>query len=329
MKTMKWLIRREFWEHKGAFFWAPVVLAGVMIFFMVVTLGISNNVSKFNFSFSQPGQDEASTSQTVHIGGDIPHEMIEKMAHTIGGNYMWFSMPIFVMVAFIIFFYCLNALYDERRDRSILFWKSLPVSDSVTVLSKTVMALVVVPLITIAVAFLASFLALLMGCVALTFKGVNVFGPVFSSPAVYLAPFEVLGVLPIYWLWALPTIGWLLMVSSWARSKVFLWAAGVPALSMVLFVWADKMFGFGMDIGWYMKNIVARLLFSVMPGGWMHIAINQEGQAIVLGHEGVDTAKLLQQSWLAFGSPELWVGAVAGVIMIGVAVYMRRWREEN
>jgi len=25
MKTFYWLVKREFWEHKGGFFWAPVI----------------------------------------------------------------------------------------------------------------------------------------------------------------------------------------------------------------------------------------------------------------------------------------------------------------
>jgi ABC-2 type transport system permease protein len=329
MKTMKWLIRREFWEHKGAFLWAPLALSGVMIFFLFITLAIGNNLKNVDFNYVHNGQDGAPATQAVHIGGDVSQAFIEKMAHIVGDNYMWFSTPIFIMAALIIFFYCLNALYDERRDRSILFWKSLPISDSMTVVSKIAMALVGVPLITIGVAFLTSLLGLLMGCIALSIRGINVFGLVFTTPAVYLAPFEILGVLPVYLLWALPTVGWLLMVSCWARSKVFLWAVGIPLLSIVLLLWAEKMFRFGLDIGWYTKNIVARLLFSVVPGGWMHIAMNGEDQALNLGHGGMDLTKLLEQSWTALGNIELWVGAVAGVIMIGIAIYLRRWREEN
>src|SRR3546814_20822192 len=50
---------------------------------------------------------------------------------------MYSAMGLLVVVlGFVVFFYCLGALYDDRRDRSILFWKSLPVSDASTVLSK-------------------------------------------------------------------------------------------------------------------------------------------------------------------------------------------------
>ena len=55
------------------------------------------------------------------------------------------------MLGFVVFFYCLGSLYDERKDRSVLFWKSLPVSDRDTVLSKALSALVVAPTLAIAV----------------------------------------------------------------------------------------------------------------------------------------------------------------------------------
>jgi ABC-2 type transport system permease protein len=79
------------------------------------------------------------------------------------GMYIAAGSPLFIMHAGVVFFYCLGALYDERRDRSILFWKSLPVSDAMTVLSKAVTALCVAPLITIALATVASLALLLLG----------------------------------------------------------------------------------------------------------------------------------------------------------------------
>ena len=328
--TLKWLIQREFWEHKGAFVWAPVILSGVMIFFLFLTLGIGNNLQNFELHVAQQGADADQTAaETVHIGGTVPVTLIEKGAVTVGNNYMWFSAPIFMMLAFVIFFYCLNTLYDERRDRSILFWKSLPISDTMTVASKVAVAMVAVPLVTVAIGFITSLVALLMGCIALSMRGINIFSLVFTTPAVYLAPFEVLGMLPLYLLWALPTIGWLLMVSSWARSKVFLWAVGVPVLSIVLLGWAEKMFGFGWDVSWYVKNIVGRLLLSVFPGGWLHVAVGDSGRAFSMQHSGMELGSLFQNSWLALRTFELWAGVVAGIIMICVAVFMRRWREDN
>jgi ABC-2 type transport system permease protein len=317
LHTLRWLIQREFWEHKGAFLWAPLIFGTVMSVFCFMTLVLGVNNVQFNH-----------ISFNVANGGSLDNDFVSKMVHTISNGYLFISAPIFFMLSFVVFFYCLNGLYDDRRDRSILFWKSLPISDRMTVLSKLAMATIVAPLITTAIAVVTSLLILLMGCIALAIKGVNLFGMLLSSQALYLAPIEVVGMLPVYLLWALPTIGWLLMVSSWARSKVFLWAVGVPALSAVFLLWASKMFGLGWDIGWYVKNIVGRLLLSVFPGGWMHMAESGPDQSLTLQQGGVVLSDVFTHSWEILGNADIWVGAVAGAAMICVAIYMRRWREE-
>jgi ABC-2 type transport system permease protein len=81
---------------------------------------------------------------------------------------------VLIITAFIVgLFYCLDALYGERRDRSILFWKSLPVSDLTTVLSKATIALVVLPLVTFAVIVATQFVMLLWTSVLLISHGMS------------------------------------------------------------------------------------------------------------------------------------------------------------
>jgi len=321
LHTMRWLIQREFWEHKGAFLWAPLILGAAMTLFCLLTLVLGFAANNVQINLISDG-----VARSAHLNQEFTTQMI----NTMSNGYLWVAAPIFIMLSFIVFFYCLFGLYDERRDRSILFWKSLPVSDSLTVLSKLATAVIVAPLITIAVAIVTSLLVLLMGCVTLAIKGINVFGPVFSSPELYFAPFELVGLLPVYLFWALPTIGWLLMVSSWARSKVFLWAVGVPVLSVVLIGWATKMFGFGWDIGWYAKHIVGRLLLGVFPGGLVHVnnSVDGHGQSFSMNQSGMAMSEIFTHSWSLLGDVETWLSVVAGAIMIYVAITMRRWREE-
>ncbi len=325
MKTMKWLLKREFWEHKGAFFWAPIVAAGVMFIFLLVTLGLGTTLSHFDFSYSENGDAKQSVSSAVHTFGPLA----DKFAQGIGDSYMLFGAPLFAILGFVVFFYCLNSLYDERRDRSILFWKSLPISDRDTVLSKLITALVLTPIIFIVIAFALSFAALLMTCVAFSIKGMNVFGVVLSSPELYLSPIKLAAMLPIHALWALPTVGWLLMVSAWARSKVFLWAVGVPVLSIVLVWWSNGILGFGWNANWYARTIVGRLLLSVFPGGWSSAAAHEAGGAMQMGDEhSVGMSHLFRESISLLQGPNLWLGAIAGVAMIVAAIYLRRWRED-
>ncbi|HJV01430.1 MAG TPA: hypothetical protein VJ752_12855 [Burkholderiaceae bacterium] len=311
MNTMKWLIRREFWEHKGMLLWAPLAAAALIALLAGTALLLGHN-----FTYEVNG-----------VGGPIGDIVVEGHARTgmaaaMTRHYMAAALPLFMMLGVLVFFYCLGALHDERRDRSILFWKSLPVSDRATVLSKVALALVVAPLIVIAIGTVESLLLLLAACGMLLIHGSNLFGEVLATPDLYLAPLRVVSLLPVYMLWALPTVGWLLMVSSMARSKVFLWAVGGPLLAAMLMGWADKVLHLGVNSAWFMHTIVARILLGVAPGSWF-LFTNLEDHQLMRGDSVVSS------SWASLGQPGLWIGAAAGVAMIAVAVWMRRRREEG
>ncbi|MGZ8304721.1 MAG: hypothetical protein ACXW2U_19610, partial [Telluria sp.] len=242
-------------------------------------------------------------------------------------GYLAASAPLFVMLSVIVFFYCLSAMFEERRDRSILFWKSLPVSDQQTVLSKVVIAMCVAPLITIAVATFASVLILLLTCAALAFRGINLFGVVLSTPQVYLAPLQIVGLLPVYALWALPTVGWLLMVSAWAKSKVFLWAVGTPVIAIIIVKWANTLMGVGINADWFIQNVVARGLLGLVPGAWF--GFEQISPVLLTAGRQIDTTSVFLQSWMTLAGPSVWVGAIAGAAMIFAAMRLRRWKDEG
>ncbi|HEU4846187.1 MAG TPA: hypothetical protein VFT05_18105, partial [Burkholderiaceae bacterium] len=200
--------------------------------------------------------------------------------------------------------------------------KSLPVSDRATVLSKVALALVVAPLIVIAIGTVQSLLLLLAGCAMLLIHGTNMFSAVLASPDLYLAPLRVVALLPVYMLWALPTVGWLLMVSSMARSKVFLWAVGGPLLVAMLVGWADKVLHLGLDSAWFMHAIVARILLGAAPGSWFLFTDLDDRNLM-------HSDNVFGASWATLGNVSLWAGVAAGAAMIAVAVWMRRRREEG
>ena len=261
----------------------------------------------------------------------MPPEMRASIVQVAGNSYLASAAPLFIMLSFTLFFYCLSALYDERRDRSVLFWKSLPMSDQMTVLSKVLTAAVVAPVITIVTALAMSLTLLVLLGLLLAVNGVNLFGALLMTPALYLAPLLILGMLPVYILWALPTIGWLLMVSSWARSKVFLWAIGVPAITLVIIKWVDYLVtgnqGMNSGLTWLAKEIVNRGLGGLVPGIWF--AFSDHTVAMRPGEHGVELGTVFQQSWLTLAAPGVWIGAAVGVAMIFVAIRMRRWRDEG
>jgi ABC-2 type transport system permease protein len=319
MNKFTWLLKREFWEHKGAFFWTPIVVGSVMIFFIAVSLVLALSGLKGGMQIN--GVDVSSLANVMSAS-----DKAEFVARFTAG-YPVFAMPIFIALAFCIFFFCLGALFDERKDRSVLFWKSLPLSDSATVLSKVAMALLVAPLIALAAAIATSILLVLFICLGAAFAGVNIFSEVLSSSATYLAPLQFVGMLPIYALWALPTVGWLLMVSAWARSKPFLWAVGVPVMAGILATWLTKMLGIGWNIAWFWKHVVGRLLGSVLPGGWLEPAMRSRGD--MSANLEPTLGNTLVQSWQVLGNANIWIGVAVGAAMIYAAIRLRRWRDEG
>jgi ABC-2 type transport system permease protein len=323
--TLQWLIRREIWEHKGMLTWVPLVLAALMIL-AVLAVALTGT----NGTIHVDGVTTSLSGKTVQLG----ERQLRQLADGIAVAAPISALPLYLSLAFMVFFYSLGALYDERRDRSILFWKSLPVSDTATVLSKAALALVGIPLLIIVVELVTSLILVTIGMAALAFKGINVFPMVLSQPQFWLGPLKVLSLLPVYALWALPTVGWLLLVSAWARGKVFLWAVGVPVMAMILLAWAEKGLRQAVDTGWLIEKFISRLLIGVMPGTWlmaggvkerardMDIAANTGGPSSAFD-------LIYHSSWAAVATAEMLAGAVAGIAMIAGAIWLRRRREEG
>ena len=319
MNTYKWLLKREFWEHKGGFFWTPAVVGALM------TLGTAASVIAGLAMKSKHGM-QINGQQVTNLGAVVSPEQQAQAVDAISNAWMVPSALLFGVMSIVVFFYCLGCLFDERKDRSVLFWKSLPVSDTETVLSKVAMALVGAPLLTLAFGFITSALVLLITLAAAGASGLNLAG-VFDTAATYTAPFEFAAVIPVYLVWALPTVGWLMMVSAWARTKVFLWAVGAPVLIGVLISWFNAMFDFNWNVEWFWQNIVARGLLSMVPGAWFGFVDPHGGMQVEHGH--IDFSFMVAQSYRTLASANAWIGAVLGAAMIFVAARIRRWKDEG
>lgn len=157
------------------------------------------------------------------------------------------------------------------------------------------------------------------------FHGVNpidvVWGP--AEPLTLWA--KMLVMVPVNALWALPAIGWLLLASSFARSKPFVWAVLVPVMVGVLITWIDMFQGIKVPDTWFWTHVVGRILGSLVPGSW--VWSRDLGTVIEFNDQG--PVELLRWDVIAntLASIELWIGAAAGVAMVAGAVYYRRWRE--
>jgi ABC-2 type transport system permease protein len=329
MNTFKWLLKREYWEHRGGFFWAPLVTGGIFLLLSIMAIIAGESVrrsAEHENGLQMNGVELSQLTKTLS-----PKEMAELGGGLDLGTLAASAWP-FMVLAFVVFFYCLGALYDDRKDRSILFWKSLPLSDGQTVLSKLASALVVAPVIATAAAVLTAFGFLVILSAYAGLHGGNPFDLIWGPASPLNVAFSLIAALPVYALWALPTVGWLLLVSAWARTKPFLWALLVPLFSGVLVSWFDVMEMFGSKAEWFWTHVVGRLLLGTVPGMDMIYRGASDPAMQNFNPDGPQDIVALfsaQQTWGAFAMIDLWVGAAAGVAMIFAAMHFRRSRDEG
>src|SRR6201987_208862 len=138
-QLLYWSVRRELWEYR-ALYLAPLGVGCVFLLGFLISL------------VHLPSRMQA-------LSGLDP----AKQHHNIALHYHIAAALMMITAMFVGAFYCLDALYGERRDRSILFWKSLPVSDAITVLSKLTIPFVILPLISFVIAIATQFIMLLLG----------------------------------------------------------------------------------------------------------------------------------------------------------------------
>jgi ABC-2 type transport system permease protein len=323
----KWLLKREYWENRGGFLWAPVIAGGVslLLSLMAIVAGLwaASRAAK-NGDLHINGVNVNGLDLNLLTSQMTPENMI-KWAEGINVTLVLSAGWPFIVLAFVVFFYCLGALYDDRRDRSVLFWKSMPLSDTQTVLSKLASALIVAPVLAVIAGILTMFGFLLMiSIVALAHGGspmTLIWGP--ANPLTIAA--GLVAWIPVYALWALPTAGWLLLCSSWAKSKPFLWAVMLPVFAGVVVSWFGLMKLFDMNANWFWANVVGRLLLGTVPGIEMAYKVNANGEQS-LQSALHDVTPASQLTMLA--EPQLWIGAAVGVVFIVAAIWLRQRRDE-
>ncbi|MBW3551439.1 MAG: hypothetical protein KY442_11745, partial [Proteobacteria bacterium] len=311
------LLKREYWEHKGGFLWAPLIAGGISLLLTLMAIVVAliaarRAIGEGSFEVDGVTINGLDLAQlTSRLG---PEEM-DQFAAGINLTLFMSSVWPFIVLAFVAFFYCLGALYDERKDRSVLFWKSLPLSDSQTVLSKVVSVGLVAPaLATVAAVATMLGFALMISVVVMLHGGnawAMVWGP--ASPLTIIG--GLVAAVPVYALWAMPTIGWLLLCSAFARSKPFLWAIMVPLFAGIFVTWFDLMQLFDLGASWFWANIVGRLLLGTIPGLELlyRDGVGEPGDF----EQSADLLHLLSanNTLATLAMPELWIGVIVGAAM--------------
>ena len=268
-RRMYWSVRRELWEHRSIYI-APLAAAGVFLLAFLTGLTLS------------PAHR--------HEPLDTPYA---------------FAAALIMGTAFIVgIFYSLEALYGERRDRSILFWKSLPVSDLTTVLSKFAIPLIILPLLSFAIAVVTQFVMLLLSSAVLLGSGLSV-GTRMSF--FHMSLMVLYHILTVHGLWYAPIYAWLLLVSAWAPRAPFLWAFLPPFV-----IWGVE------KIAFRTTHFVGMLLYR-LTGPEPATTTARSGNLM----EMMSALTPVQ----FFSTPGLWVGLAVAAIFLAAAVRLRRYRE--
>jgi ABC-2 type transport system permease protein len=298
MTRFIWLIRREIWEHKAIWVAPLVVLACLVLAFMTGNVHLG----------------PIGAMDTATQFGALP---LEKQTQLLLLVYGGLALVVFMVMGIVGFFYSLDSLYADRRDRSVLFWKSLPLSDAETVLSKFTVAIIVIPLIAMIGALLAQLIVAGGGAAVLEFAG--------ASGRILWQPEALFGGMAVAALWCItavmwysPIVAYLMLASAWAPKGPFLWAV-LPPVALSLF-----------------ERVV---LGSVYTGNF--IAYRMAGLYRLLSSDATESAETapnlihlsdldLAASLKAFyGSADLWLGVLVAALLLAAVMWVRRYRDET
>jgi ABC-2 type transport system permease protein len=271
-RRMYWSVRRELWEHRSIYI-APLAAAAVFLpaFLIAFTLSPTHR----------------------HQPLDIPYEI---------------AAGLIMGTALIVgFYYSLDSLYGERRDRSILFWKSLPVSDLTTVLSKFAIPIIILPLLSFAISVVTQFAMMLLSSAVLLGSGPSVGTLGARMSFFHMSLMLLYHMLTVHGLWYAPIYGWLLLISAWAPRAPFLWAFLPPFV-----IWGVE------KIAFRTSHFLDMLQYR-LTGPEPSTATARSGNLMEM-MSALTPAQF-------FSTPGLWVGLAVAAIFLAGAVRLRRYRE--
>ncbi|HEX5872816.1 MAG TPA: hypothetical protein VFY65_20435 [Longimicrobium sp.] len=283
IRPLYWSVRRELWENRSIYL-APMGVAAFAVVALVIHV----------------------VTMPSHMPGVLAND--PAAAGTAGIAYRVGALLMLATMFVIGAFYCLEALSSERRDRSILFWKSLPVSDAAAVLAKASIPLAVLPVVTFAALVAMHLVLLLLSSVALLVQGQSS-GPLWGEVQVLRMWPSLLYAIAALTLWHAPIHGFLLLVSGWARRTAVLWAV-LPLLALGLL---EKL---TMDTTRVASAVTYRLI------GWYGEAFAAPGAEHI---PFTPLTPLTPGRFLA--TPGLWIGLALAAVFLAAAVRLRRYRE--
>jgi ABC-2 type transport system permease protein len=317
--TYPMLIRREFWEHKSLWI-APLVWVGLIVLFFTwgVIQAPDNDQAKMMLDAQTIDQMDLSDRdrEKMQRARSMPDESKDTI---FAVSFLAIFGLISVFMTIVVFFYLIDCLYTERKDRSILFWKSLPISDADVVLSKLAVAIIVVPLGVIVLTALMQSLLYVIVWLRLHGSVIGEVMPDWSFGAWLRSQAVALGVTLGGVLWYAPIAAYLLLLSTWAKNKVFLWAVLPPIALPVL----EKVFLTTNHIGEFLGRRFAGYIAELRMDPNVFEAGNDGNLPAVS-----DVYDAFHLSNL-FMNTEIWLGVAAAAALVVVTIRIRRFRDDS
>ncbi len=298
MRVLAMQMRREFWEHRSL--WIAPLLVAILLLVGVATLG------RIQF-YEGPARPSTANS---------PFQLM----------LLGWGIPLYLVAGIVVVVYLLDCLYGERRDRSILFWRSMPVSDTETVLAKLLVGLVVVPYATFALGAVTSAIASVILAVRHHVLINGQLAPLWNTTIWLHMQGVMLYGLTVLLLWYAPYATYLMLASAWARRSPYAWAFVPPVLLAMCenMVFGTNYLGRIVERGF---NQVLRLAFNLnlqlaySIGDAVPLPRAPGGGAVRPPPGGGVTNLLI--------SPQLWLGLVAAALMLLLAIRLRRYRDDS
>ena len=285
-RPLYWSVRRELWENRSIYI-APLAVASIYLLGFIVSL--------------------VWMPRAMH--GMAPPESTPLLIR-LAMPYAHAGMLIMVTAFIVGAFYSLDSLHGERRDRSILFWKSLPVSDRTTVLSKAAIPLVVLPVLVFAITVALQLAMLLLTFVSVSASGAGTATP--WAPPVLEIQTEFLYSLIVTTLWYAPIYGWFILVSGWPRRATFLWAV-LPPLAIAAF---EKIA--------FNTSYFGSMLGNRFVGFAVEAYNLTDKNGVPIDPHFIPLSALTPGRFLS--SPALWLGLVFTAICLAAAMRLRRYQ---
>ena len=317
MNRLMALVKREFWENKGAFRTTPLVIGAIYIVLNLM----------FIFTFNHFDNEFQSLKELVRFIAQQDKGLLSEIIYSVTVSVI---PSLFTLVlAIVVFFYLLGSLYDDRKDRSILFWKSLPASDTLTMASKLLAAMVLAPLIFWVIYVLTHIMLMLILSVVVLSLGENPWTLFLSLGNPFKGWSMVLLSYLAQSIWALPLYGWLMLVSSFAPRIPLLFAILPPVVIAVLQIWIEFLQTFTLKtnlfgvIGEWFAN--SPLIMSAENHGDDKIAVALGIPLTETFDHEVTVANILDRLF----SSSMLIGLAVAIVFLAIALWLRRRATES